>query len=93
MATISISLPRLLKDIIDEQMSQRGFATCSEYVPETAQKDQDRLHLRELLLTGAGSDRTEAVTAAYFDGLQRMAMTTKGRSGASSSNLRNGETP
>lgn len=81
MATMNISLPESLKDFIDEQVSQRGFGTSSEYVRELVRKDQDRLHLRELLLAGARSNPTEPVEAAYFDGLRQRVRKTKARSG------------
>lgn len=48
---MNISLPEELKDFVDEQV-KRGYGTSSEYVRELIRKDQDRLHLRELLLAG-----------------------------------------
>ena len=36
----------------------------------TKQWDQDRQHLRELLLKGAASTRTAPVDAGYFEGLR-----------------------
>lgn len=81
MATMSISLPESLKDFIDKQVNQRGLGTSSEYLREIVQKDQDRLHLRELLLAGARSTPTVPVTAAYFGGLRRKFKTAKARSG------------
>lgn len=81
MATMNISLPESLKDFIDEQVSQRGFGTSSEYVRELVRKDQDRLQLRELLLAGARSNPTEPVNATYFDGLRRKVKTARPRRG------------
>jgi len=52
MSTMNISLPETLKSFVDEQVSSRGFGTSSEYVRELIRKDQERLHLRELLLAG-----------------------------------------
>ncbi len=68
---MNISLPDTLKSFVDEQVSQRGYCTSSEYVRELIRKDQDRLHLRELLLAGAASAPTTAVDAAYFDDLRK----------------------
>ena len=45
---MNISLPDALKDFVDEQVSQRGYGTSSEYVRELIRKDQDRTHLRSL---------------------------------------------
>ena len=67
---MNISLPDALKSFVDEQVSQRGYGTSSEYVRELIRKDQDRLHLRELLLAGAASEPTAPVGEAYFDGLR-----------------------
>ncbi len=40
---MNISLPDTLKSFVDEQVSQRGYGTSSEYVRELIRKDQDRL--------------------------------------------------
>jgi antitoxin ParD1/3/4 len=71
MSTMNISLPDTLKSFVDEQVKQRGYGTSSEYIRELIRKDQDRLHLRELLLAGAASAPTTAVDAAYFDDLRK----------------------
>lgn len=70
MSTMNISLPETLKAFVDEQVSQRGYGTSSEYVRELIRKDQDRLHLRGLLLAGASSSPAEAADARYFEGLR-----------------------
>jgi antitoxin ParD1/3/4 len=70
MSTMNISLPETLKTFVDLQVSQRGYGTSSEYVRELIRKDQDRLQLRELLLSGASSSPTAPVSATYFDCLR-----------------------
>lgn len=70
MSTMNISLPDSLKAFVDEQVRQRGYGTSSEYVRELIRRDQDRLQLRNLLLTGASSAPTEPVTETYFEGLR-----------------------
>lgn len=67
---MNISLPETLKTFVDEQVSQRGYGTSSEYVRELIRKDQDRLHLRGLLLAGASSSPTAPADASYFEGLR-----------------------
>lgn len=79
MSTMNISLPHQLKAFVDEQVSQRGYGTSSEYVRELIRKDQDRLHLRELLLAGATSAATEPVGDAYFEGLRHQVRTAAGQ--------------
>lgn len=70
MSTMNISLPESLKSFVDEQVSQRGYGTSSEYVRELIRKDQDRQRLRNLLLAGAESPLTPPIDAAYFEGLR-----------------------
>ena len=68
---MNISLPDTLKSFVDEQVSQLGYGTSSEYVRELIRMDQDRLQLRGLLLAGAASKPTAPVSDAYFDGLRQ----------------------
>lgn len=70
MSTMNISLPESLKSFVDEQVSQRGYGTSSEYVRELIRKDHDRQHLRGLLLAGAASTPGAPVDATYFGGLR-----------------------
>ena len=67
---MNISLPDSLKSFVDEQVDQRGYGTSSEYVRELIRKDQDRLHLRSLLLAGAESASAVPADAAYFTTLR-----------------------
>jgi antitoxin ParD1/3/4 len=70
MSTMNISLPEALKTFVDEQVSQRGYSTSSEYVRELIRRDQDRMQLRGLLLAGASSRPAAASDAAYFEDLR-----------------------
>ncbi|PKO41990.1 MAG: type II toxin-antitoxin system ParD family antitoxin [Betaproteobacteria bacterium HGW-Betaproteobacteria-3] len=70
MGTMNISLPDTLKSFVDEQVGQRGYGTSSEYVRELIRKDQDRLHLRDLLLKGASSRAAAPADEAYFTALR-----------------------
>lgn len=67
---MNISLPESLKTFVDEQVSQRGYGTSSEYVRELIRKDQDRLHLRGLLLAGASSAQAAPANSAYLKALR-----------------------
>ncbi|MEO7108593.1 MAG: type II toxin-antitoxin system ParD family antitoxin [Rhodoferax sp.] len=71
MSTMNISLPDSLKEFVDTQVGSRGFGTSSEYVRELIRKDQDRQHLRGLLLAGAQSAPTAPVDANYFESLRK----------------------
>ena len=71
MSTMNISLPDALKTFVDEQVTQRGYGTSSEYVRELIRKDQERQHLRGLLLEGAASAPAGPANSTYFEGLRR----------------------
>jgi len=68
---MNISLPDSLKSFVDEQVSQRGFSTSSEYMRELIRKDQDRATLREMLLGGARSEAVGYCDENYFEGLRK----------------------
>lgn len=70
MSTMNISLPDTLKSFVDEQVNQRGYGTSSEYVRELIRKDQDRQHLRGLMLAGATSAPAAPADADYFESLR-----------------------
>ena len=87
MSTMNISLPDALKSFVDEQVSQGGYGTSSEYVRELIRREQDRLQLRNLLLAGASSAPTAPADESYFEGLRervrsaaRTAGNTRGKS-------------
>ncbi len=71
MGTMNISLPESLKSFVDEQVTQRGYGTSSEYVRELIRHDQDRLRLRNLLLEGAESPLAPPADASYFASLRK----------------------
>ena len=64
-STMNISLPDELRDFVEEQV-KRGYGTSSEYVRELIRRDQDRLHLRDLLLAGAASPPDAPADKTYF---------------------------
>jgi antitoxin ParD1/3/4 len=71
MSTMNVSLPESLKAFVDEQVGERGYGSSSEYVRDLIRKEQDRAHLRGLLLEGAASRPSPPVEGAYFDALRR----------------------
>jgi antitoxin ParD1/3/4 len=67
---MNISLPDSLKALVEEQVSEHGYGTSSEYVRELIRKDQDRQRLRTVLLEGAESAPSDPADATYFDALR-----------------------
>jgi len=70
MSTMNISLPESLKSFVDEQVSERGYGTSSEYVRDLIRKDHDRMRLRALLLQGAESPPGKPADDTYFGTLR-----------------------
>lgn len=70
MSTMNISLPDAMKSFVDEQVSQRGYGTSSEYLRDLIRRDQDRQHLRGLLLAGASAPVVQEATPEYFSALR-----------------------
>ncbi|RUX30716.1 type II toxin-antitoxin system ParD family antitoxin [Mesorhizobium sp. M2A.F.Ca.ET.042.01.1.1] len=73
MSTMNISLPDSLKHFVDQQVTERGYGTSSEYVRELIRHDQDRQSLRRLLLEGASSAPGAPVNEDYFAMLRKRA--------------------
>ena len=73
MATMNISLPDSMKLFVDQQVSQRGYGTSSEYLRELIRKEQERNTLRDLIVAGALSKPSQEINADYFSELRRKA--------------------
>ena len=71
MVTMNISLSEALKNFVDEQVSQGGYVSSSEYVRDLLRREQGRLQLRSMLLEGINSDPAGVADDAYFDDLKR----------------------
>ena len=70
MPTMNISLPEPLRNFVEEQIAERRYGTTSEYVRDLIRRDQDRQHLRGLLMAGAGSESGPVADDGYFDDLR-----------------------
>ena len=71
MVTMNISLSEALKNFVDEQVSQGGYVSSSEYVRDPLRREQDRLQLRSMLLDGINSGPAGVADDAYFDDLKQ----------------------
>jgi antitoxin ParD1/3/4 len=70
MSTMNVSLPDSLRSFVDQQVAERGYSTSSEYVRELIRREQDRLHLRRLLLDGASGPQARPADEAHFKALR-----------------------
>jgi antitoxin ParD1/3/4 len=70
MSTMNLSLPESLKAFVNDRVADGGYGASSEYVRELIRKDQDRQHLRRLVLEGVASPSTAPVDDAYFSDLR-----------------------
>jgi antitoxin ParD1/3/4 len=66
MSTMNISLPDDMKAFIDQQVSQRGYGTSSEFLRDLIRREQERLHMRQLMLDAMASPKVTEPDAAYF---------------------------
>jgi antitoxin ParD1/3/4 len=73
MTTMNISLPDSMKLFVDQQVSQRGYGTSSEYLRELIRKDQERTSLKNLIVAGAMAKPSQEIDPEYFDDLRRKA--------------------
>jgi len=65
---MNISLPETLRSFVDSQVTEGDYTSSSEYVRELLRKEQDRVHLRRLILDGMESELIdEPMDAEYFD--------------------------
>lgn len=74
MGTMNVSLPDELKAFVDEQVQRKSYGSSSEYIRDLLRREQDREHLRGLLLEGMASPLSGVVAdKAYFEGLRARA--------------------
>jgi antitoxin ParD1/3/4 len=83
MATMNVSLPLVLRDFVDEQVTAAGYGTSSEYLRELIRRDQERLALRKLMLDGVASPISGPADARFFEGLRQRIAARAGVAGKS----------
>lgn len=66
MTTMNVSLPADLKDFVDSQVQSGGYGSTSEFVRDLIRREQDRQHLRSLVLAGATSPAGPVADRDYF---------------------------
>jgi antitoxin ParD1/3/4 len=78
MPTMNVSLPEALRSFVEDQVAQHGYGTTSEYIRDLIRRDQERQHLRDLLLAGAASEPGPVAGPEYFDDLRAEVDSTPG---------------
>ena len=71
MATMNISLPDTLRDFVEAQVSEGSYGTTSEYLRDLIRREQQRLQLRDSLLSGLNANVVAEADAAYFKQLRK----------------------
>jgi antitoxin ParD1/3/4 len=75
MTTLNISLPKAMREFIDQQIAQGGYGTASEYIRELlreAQKRKAKEKIEAMLLEGLQSEASE-MTRDDWNELKRRA--------------------
>lgn len=70
MATMNVSLPDTMKSFVEDQATERGFSTSSEFVRDLIRHEQDRTRLRALIVDGMASGAGTAMDDDYFAALR-----------------------
>ena len=70
MPTMNISLPESRRSFVEEQIARRRYATTSDCIRDLIRREQDRHHLRDLLLADATSEPGPVADDHYVDGLR-----------------------
>ena len=77
MTTMNISLPDELKAFVEQQVTQGGFSSTSEYlralIREARKRETDRA-LETLLLKGLESGEATPITPEDWEGIRREAL-------------------
>jgi antitoxin ParD1/3/4 len=74
MQTMNISLPDLMKQYVEEQVSAGGYSSASEYVRELVRADQKRRakeELEQILLNAMNSGDPIDVTSEMVEDVKR----------------------
>jgi antitoxin ParD1/3/4 len=70
MSTMTVSLPKALKEFVDRKVAETNYGTASEYVRELIRRDPDRSRLRDMMLQGARASVSGEADAEYFAALR-----------------------
>lgn len=74
MATMNMSLPDQLKDFVDEEVREGGYASTSDYMRDLIrqrQRAKSASFLRQLIAEGLASGPAVSVTEETFDQMRK----------------------
>lgn len=74
MVTVNVSLPDPLKEFVDEEVREGGFASTSDYMSDLVRQRQRAKAedtLRQLIAEGLASGPGEPVTAETFSRMRK----------------------
>lgn len=77
METMNISLPEPMKSFVDEQVSNGGYSSASEYIRGLLREEQKRQvkeRLESFLLEGLDSGEPSQMTKEYLEELRHEAL-------------------
>lgn len=76
MATMNMSLPDPLKEFVDEEVRDGGYASTSDYMRDLIRQRQRAKaaeHLRQLIAEGLASGAATPIEPDYFDRMRERA--------------------
>lgn len=76
MATMNVSLPDPLKQFVDEEVREGGFASTSDYMRDLIrqrQREKSAESLRQLIAEGLASGPATPVEPDYFERMRERA--------------------
>jgi len=73
MATMNISLPDPLREFVEDQVEEGGFASVSEFMRDLVRKAKTEKDLEQRLLTALDSEDLGELGPDFFDGLKARA--------------------
>lgn len=74
MPKMNESLP---ESLVDDQVNIGGYSSLSEYIRELIRKEEDRQHLRRLLLEGAESPVVAIADEKFFAEMREQVLNAK----------------
>lgn len=82
MATMNISLPEALRAFVEEEVTERGYTSASEYMRELVRERKAKKELEAKLLSALESEDLGAFAPEFFEALRDTVRRRAGQGGA-----------